>query len=47
MLYGTGSRDPVVLMLACIGLGFAGLFAAYVPAFRAARIDPMVALRHE
>ena len=47
MLYGTGSRNPVVLMSVCVGLAFAGLFAAYVPAFRAARIDPMVALRHE
>jgi predicted permease len=47
MLYGTGSRNPMVLMLVCIGVALAGIFAAYVPAFRAARIDPMVALRYE
>jgi ABC-type antimicrobial peptide transport system permease subunit len=47
MLYGTGSRNPTVLMLVCIGVALAGIFAAYVPAFRAARIDPMVALRYE
>jgi predicted permease len=47
MLYGTGSRDPVVLTLVCIGVAFAGLMAAYFPAFRAARVDPMVALRYE
>jgi predicted permease len=47
MLYGTGSRDPMVLALVCLGVAFAGLVAAYVPAFRAARVDPMVALRYE
>jgi predicted permease len=47
MLYGTGSRDPVVLTLVCIGVAFAGLVAAYIPSFRAARVDPMVALRYE
>jgi predicted permease len=47
MLYGTGSRDPGVLTLVCLGVALAGLAAAYIPAFRAARVDPMVALRYE
>ena len=47
MLYGTGSRNPLVLMLVCVGVALAGLIAAYIPAFRAASIEPMQALRSE
>ncbi len=47
MLYGTGSRNPLVLALVCIAVALAGLIAAYIPAFRAASIEPMQALRSE
>jgi putative ABC transport system permease protein len=47
MLYGTGSRNPFVLLLVCVGVALAGLIAAYIPAFRAASIEPMQALRSE
>ena len=47
MLYGTGSRNPLVLTLVCIAVALAGLIAAYIPAFRAASVEPMQALRSE
>ncbi len=47
MLYGTGSRNPMVLAEVCMAVAVAGLLAAYIPAFRAAKVDPMVALRYE
>jgi putative ABC transport system permease protein len=47
MLYGTGSRNPVVLALVCTAVALAGIAAAYLPARRAARVDPMMALRYE
>ena len=45
MLYGTGAGDPLVLvMCAAIMLAVAGA-AAWLPARRAASIEPMEALR--
>jgi ABC-type antimicrobial peptide transport system permease subunit len=47
MLYGTGSRNPLVLAGVCALVAAAGMVAAYLPAMRAAGIDPMRALRAE
>lgn len=46
-LFGLSPRDPITLTLATVLLLSACILASYLPARRAARIDPMVALRHE
>ena len=46
-LYGMKPNDPLTLGIALGALIAAGLVAAYAPARRASRIDPMAALRHE
>jgi len=45
MLYGTPARDPLVLTAVCLVVALAGLISAYLPALRAAAIEPMEALR--
>jgi ABC-type antimicrobial peptide transport system permease subunit len=46
-LYGMKPNDPIALMLAAITLLGAAILAGYMPARRASRIDPMIALRFE
>ncbi|WP_446743474.1 ADOP family duplicated permease [Silvibacterium acidisoli] len=45
MLYGTASRNPLVLAGVCAVVACMGMFAAWLPAQRAAKIEPVQALR--
>jgi putative ABC transport system permease protein len=46
-LYQVGPVDPLTFITVSVMLGAVSLLASYIPAWRAARVDPMAALRYE
>jgi ABC-type lipoprotein release transport system permease subunit len=47
MLFQVGARDPASLATSGLALGVVALAASLIPAWRAARVDPIEALRAE
>jgi len=47
LIYGVRSTDPITFLAVAVLLASTALLATIIPAYRAAKVDPMVALRYE
>jgi ABC-type antimicrobial peptide transport system permease subunit len=47
LLFGLAPADPVTILAAIAIMLAVTLFAAYLPARQAARVDPLIALHHD